>query len=194
LDAGQRAQQGREGGILMRLPQAVQQARGAEIAHRITLSHGCGRQRTSGEGFPRTGWSQHQNIQTVGDPGALSPFQDLASIQTALGGKVHILQSRLHWEGSQMERTLDAVVLPLGEFRLNQQREAFLEGQFSVLGIGLLLAQSFPEGGQAQVEQLVIQNRVTHLFSPLVVVGFSADVLMHRGGGDRFGRMVGCGL
>jgi hypothetical protein len=47
-------------------------------------------------------------------------------------------------------------------FMLHEQSQAVFEGELGVLGIGLLFAQGFAEGRQAQLQQLIIEDLQTH--------------------------------
>ena len=61
-----------------------------------------------------------------------------------------------------MQALANVVVVSSDTFLIDQERQALFKGQLSILGVGLLLAQPFPKGGQAQSEQFVQKNRVIH--------------------------------
>jgi hypothetical protein len=79
------------------------------------------------------------------DPVDLGQFEDRAAIQAAGGGTIEVFDRSWHGEVSGLEQALDAVVMAAQAFLIDQERQAFFEGKWRILGIVLLLAQAIPK-------------------------------------------------
>jgi hypothetical protein len=92
--------------------------------------------------------TEHQDVVAGSDPVALPEFKDGAPIQFASGSKIDILESSLHGKSSGVDVALNTVFAPLEAFVFHEQSQPILEGEFSILRIGLLGMQGFQECGQ----------------------------------------------
>ena len=91
----------------------------------------------------------------VGDPGGLGQLKDETPVKTPSGGQVEILKGGGEGKVSQFDPPLDAPCVAMGAFLVNQECQAFFEGQFGIFWIVELLLQPVPESGQAQLDEFV---------------------------------------
>jgi hypothetical protein len=89
------------------------------------------------------------------DPLTLRQLQNLAAVEATSGGQVEVFYGGNNWEAGCLDATAQAVVSPAGGLNVDQQAEAFLEGQVVVLGVVQLLFQRSPETGQAEFAKFV---------------------------------------
>ena len=89
-------------------------------------------------------------------------FEYETQIQTPCGGEVEILDRGRLGEIGQFDAPLDAPFVAVGAFPVDQERQAFLEGQFGIFRIVELFLQPVPESGQAQLDEFVKQRLDEH--------------------------------
>ncbi len=147
---------------LASLGQGMEQAGDAVVTDGKSAA-GCCRAKGAGdESLAAAGGTKHKEVVAAGDPIAQAEFEDGAPVEAAGGGEVEIFESGLHGESGGVDIAADAVLASLGALVVHEQGQAVFEGEFGVFGVGLLLAQSFAEGGQAQCEQLVVEGLQGH--------------------------------
>lgn len=91
----------------------------------------------------------------AGNPGALGQFEEKAALQTAGSGEIQVFDAGCLGKPGQLDPPLDAPGIPTGTFAVDQQRQAFFEAQFGILGIIELLLETIAESGQAELDQFI---------------------------------------
>ena len=81
----------------------------------------------------------------VVDPVDLGQFEDSAAIQATSRGQIQVFDGGRQGKVGSFEQALDAVVMAAQAFLIDQERQAFFEGKWRILGIVLLLAAGHPE-------------------------------------------------
>ena len=76
--------------------------------------------------MPRWWWLSH--------PGALGQAEDLGPVQPALAAEVDVFDDGVAAQLGQLQVALPAPVLAFGQLAVDQEPEAFFEGQGLVLG------------------------------------------------------------
>ena len=139
IEAGQLGEQADVGAIGAGQREVVEEARGAPIVGAVALAAGLMGERTGQEAFPHTGGADHDDVLVLVDPAAGGELADEGLVELAPGREVDGLDARLgELELGLVESAAQALVLAGEPLRLNQQGEAFIEGEAGQLG-GLLL-------------------------------------------------------
>jgi len=143
---------------LASLGQGMEQAGDAVVTDGKSAAS-CGSAKGAGDvSFAAAGGAKHKEIVAAGDPIAQAEFEDGAPVEATRGGEVEVFKSGLHRESGGVDIAADTVFASLGALVVHEQGQAVFEGEFDIFRVGLLLAQSLSEGGQAQCEQLVVEG------------------------------------
>jgi hypothetical protein len=106
-------------------------------------------------GFPRASGAQHQDVEAPPNPFAVGQLQDFGSLKTASGREVQVFYSGLQRKHGRPDTALETVVVPAGDFNVEQQTEAFLKGEFGIVRAVQLLFQGLAKSGEAELAELV---------------------------------------
>jgi len=135
--------------------QRLEQARSAFVANFAPSLAGSPTKSAGQISFPRAGWTENYQVEMTADPLTLRQLQNLPPVEATSGGQVEVFYGGSNWEAGRLDATAQAVVSPAGGLNVDQQTEAFLEGQVVVLGIVQLLFQRSPETGQVEFAKFV---------------------------------------
>jgi hypothetical protein len=155
LDTGQGAQQLGIGAVGVSQFQRLEQAGSALVANFAPDLTSGPTKSASQVRFPCSSRAEDKQVEMAIDPLTLGQLQNLAPVEAAFGGQVKVFYGGNNWEVGRLDATAQAVVSPASGLDVDQQAEALLEGQLSILGIVKLLFQRSPETGQMEFSKFV---------------------------------------
>lgn len=94
------------------------------------------------ESFPGASWAGNNGVEIARDPGALSKLKYLAAINAAGWRKIKIFQGCDLMQLSLLQPALQAPIVTTDDLQVYQQRQTFLECQFSEFGIAELFFET----------------------------------------------------
>jgi hypothetical protein len=133
----------------------VEQAGCAKVANGISIAARGQAQRRNYERFSRSGCANHNCVEVAGDPDGLGQFEDETSVKAASGREIEVFNGCRLGETGLLDSALDAVLLAVGAFLVDQKRQSFLEGQISIFGVIELFPKSIPKSRQAELDEFV---------------------------------------
>ena len=136
----------------------LKEARQAEVADGEILFTGSPAKRTRDESFPSPGGSEDDQVEPFVDPGVLSQLQNELALQASFGRLIDVLDHGGLLETGLAETAFEAIILALEMLLFDQQSQAFLEGEFIVVGRSELGLEGLAESRQAQGSQLIEQG------------------------------------
>ena len=152
---------------------------GFEIAHRVPLFAKLVRQDTSEKGFAHAGWPHQDEVEMLGQPESLSPFEELGFLQPSRDVKIHLVQGGGTKEPGLLKTALEPLVLSSEIFPFHQQGEALIKGEVVVGGRRLLFLPGFKNPHEFEGFQLVYGGlHGTGERWRSVIVGGAPDMVM----------------